>query len=134
MRKRALVFFMLVLTLCGPLASRARAQEQEQESDAQTKKSPLVVRNAVGTVLFNGLVGGILGLSTLSFYERPQENIRNIFFGAGTGMILSVLYMTLDVAQQPIKNGLKDDGSNNAQWTPYVDPQGGGGAILVYRF
>ena len=58
-------------------------------------------RQAIGGILMAGLVGGILGLSTLSFYDRPQDNIRNITIGAGIGMIASALYLTYNVSQVP---------------------------------
>ncbi len=58
-------------------------------------------REAIGGILMSGLVGGILGLSTLSFYDRPQDNIRNITIGAGIGMIASALYLTYSVSQVP---------------------------------
>lgn len=56
-------------------------------------------REAIGGILMAGLVGGILGLSTLSFYDQPQDNIRNITIGAGIGMIASALYLTYNVSQ-----------------------------------
>ncbi|MBS1983462.1 MAG: hypothetical protein JST16_04760 [Bdellovibrionales bacterium] len=55
-------------------------------------------RDSVGTILIAGLAGGILGLSTLSFYDKPQDNIRNITIGAGIGMIAAAIYLTANVA------------------------------------
>lgn len=71
---------------------------------AQSKSTdinPYDTRNTVGIILISGLVGGVLGLSTLSFYDRPQDHIRNITLGAGIGVIASALYMTATVAQTP---------------------------------
>lgn len=62
---------------------------------------PFDARGTIGTILVGGLVGGILGLSTLSFYAKPQDNIRNITIGAGTGMIVSALYLTFNLASNP---------------------------------
>jgi hypothetical protein len=63
--------------------------------------TPYDTRNTVGIILLSGLVGGVLGLSTLSFYDRPQDHIRNITMGAGIGVIASALFLTVTVAQTP---------------------------------
>jgi hypothetical protein len=70
------------------------------QAQATSVPSDLEPRQAIGTILMAGLVGGILGLSTLSFYEKPQDNIRNISIGAGVGIIASALYLTYSVADQ----------------------------------
>ncbi len=93
------IFLFLVLGFTTPSFGQAAA--------SPTTGSPLEVKNAVGTVLLAGMVGGVLGLSTLSFYDRPQDNIRNIYFGAGGGMILATIYMTLTVATNPLPANLK---------------------------
>lgn len=110
--------------LCLVLASFALLPHGGFAQDADTN-SPLEVRNAVGTILIAGLVGGILGLSTLSFYDKPQDNIRNIFFGAGAGMIVSTLWMTMSVATTPIEK--------TTAWAPYVDLHHSG-FVLSARF
>lgn len=86
-------------------------------------------RKAIGGILMAGLVGGILGLSTLSFYERPQDNIRNITIGAGLGMIAAALYMTYDVSQVPPPKAWNEKSSSpywvaqsqNPTWTVLPD-------------
>jgi hypothetical protein len=92
---------------------------------AQSNESPLELRNAMGTVLVSGLVGGVLGLSTLSFYDRPQDNIRNIFFGAGAGMILAAIVMTADVAQAPVPNAQLED-QNSFKIAPLITSEAAG--------
>ena len=75
-----------------------------QPLSAQSKSgdsSPYDTRNTVGIILISGMVGGVLGLSTLSFYDRPQDHIRNITMGAGVGVIASALFLTVTVAQSP---------------------------------
>lgn len=44
-------------------------------------------RRGLATVMFAGLGGAILGLSTLSFYGEPQEKVGNIWTGLAVGMI-----------------------------------------------
>ncbi len=120
---KALSFFLMAAVLVFS-TSGARAQ---QASNDPTEGSPLEVRNAMGTILLSGLVGGILGLSTLSFYSKPQDNIRNIFFGAGAGMIVATLWMTANVATSPLPS------IEGTTWVPMLSPESAG-VMLVHRF
>lgn len=60
---------------------------------AQTSSFSHTRRN-MATIIFAGLGGAVLGLSTLSFYGKPQEHVGNIWLGlavgvaAGTGYVL----------------------------------------------
>ena len=51
---------------------------------------------SLATILFAGLGGSILGLSTLSFYGRPQDKLQNIAIGFAVGVIVPI--PTLPVA------------------------------------
>ncbi len=46
-------------------------------------------------ILYTGLYGAVLGLSTLSFYDKPSSRIRNVFMGAALGLIASVVISTV---------------------------------------
>ena len=112
--------FLLVIAMLLP--NPARAQEPP----------PFDARETVGTILLGGLVGGVLGLSTLSFYKRPQDNIRNITIGAGTGMILSALYLTFNLASNP-----RTVGPSAASKTSMIQPWADGeraGLLLTKTF
>lgn len=102
---------------------------------AEDLKSPLQLRNAMGSVLIAGLVGGVLGLSTLSFYDSPQDNIKNIFFGAGAAMLIATVLMTAEVADQPIPQAsifkLKTESGLTAVMVPTFDPVTKGGAVAL---
>ena len=87
-----------------------------QSSAGGATNSPLEIKNAVGEVLLAGLVGGVLGLSTLPFYTNPEDNIRNIYFGAGAGAILMTLVMTLSVATSPIPQNLNSPTGRVDPW------------------
>jgi hypothetical protein len=106
---------LLILACLGLLPQAARAQ---------TISPALEPRQAIGTILMSGLVGGILGLSTLSFYTRPQDNIRNISIGAGVGIIASSLYLTYSVA---------DEGTprSSSALLPHFDGESGGLAYAL---
>lgn len=89
-----------VALLSLPLVFSAPGLAQSKGSSGGSN-SPYDTRNTVGVILLSGLVGGVLGLSTLSFYDRPQDHIRNITIGAGIGVIASALFMTAAVASTP---------------------------------
>ncbi|HRO66697.1 MAG TPA: hypothetical protein PL182_03930 [Pseudobdellovibrionaceae bacterium] len=57
---------------------------------AQTSYQNESLRNwkrGTAIVMFSGLAGGVLGLSTLSFYGDPEEHTSNVTTGALIGML-----------------------------------------------
>lgn len=52
------------------------------------------VRRSVATIIFCGLGGAVLGISTLSFYGDPQNHIGNITTGLALGIIGGSVYVT----------------------------------------
>ncbi len=58
-------------------------------------------RRQLATIVFAGLGGAILGLSTLSFYGRPQEKLNNIAIGFAFGIIAGTSYVTYKAATNP---------------------------------
>lgn len=50
-------------------------------------------RRGTATVLFAGVGGGILGLSTLSFYGNPQEHAGNVTLGGLLGVLGGLWYV-----------------------------------------
>ncbi|MCB0415391.1 MAG: hypothetical protein KDD50_13730 [Bdellovibrionales bacterium] len=58
-------------------------------------------RRQITTIIFAGLAGAILGLSTLSFYGRPQEKLSNIAVGFAIGVISGAVYTTYQTATRP---------------------------------
>jgi len=73
------------------------AQNQGQQSTG-AKYGP---KKQVATIIFAGLGGAVLGLSTLSFYGRPQDELANIAIGAGVGIIIGTIYVTYRAATTP---------------------------------
>ncbi len=53
-------------------------------------------RKSVATVMFAGLGGAVVGLSTLSFYGKPEEHVSNIWTGLALGVIGGVVYVSVD--------------------------------------
>ena len=58
-------------------------------------------RRQLATILFAGLGGAVLGLSTLSFYGRPQDKLSNIAIGFAAGVIVGTTYVTYKAATNP---------------------------------
>jgi hypothetical protein len=51
-------------------------------------------RRQIATIIFSGLGGAVLGLSTLSFYGEPQEHVSNIATGFALGIIGGTAFVT----------------------------------------
>lgn len=76
----------------------AFAQEQKKEDEAPTLTGP---RKQLATIIFAGLAGAIMGLSTLSFYGRPQDHLENIALGFAVGVIGGTSWATFKAATDP---------------------------------
>lgn len=63
------------------------------QSQAQTTVAPNQIRRSVATIMFAGLAGAVLGMSTLSFYGEPQEHINNIWLGLAMGAMGGTAYV-----------------------------------------
>lgn len=58
-------------------------------------------RRHLSNIVFAGIAGAIMGLSTLSFYGRPQDRLSNIAVGAAIGIIGGALFTTYKAASEP---------------------------------
>lgn len=57
-------------------------------------------QNDVLLVAAAGAGGAILGLSTLSFYDKPSKHIANVWTGAAIGIIAGVIFVAYNSAQK----------------------------------
>lgn len=92
---------MLRILLCFVLffsSQTLMAQEADQAPNVVEKYGP---RRQISTIVYMGLAGAVLGLSTLSFYGRPQDKLTNIPIGFGLGVIIGTVYMTYQAATNP---------------------------------
>ena len=112
--RKSLVTRALALFLAFAFSTQVFAQ-----ADDKGAAGAFEAREAIGAIMLSGLVGGILGLSTLSFYTEPQDHIRNITLGAGVGMLFAVIYLTSNAAVAPIK--VDENGKATAFVYPVVD-------------
>ncbi|MBX9766299.1 MAG: hypothetical protein K2X47_03430 [Bdellovibrionales bacterium] len=88
----------LLLTLSFAVSTPGWSQTSETDANANPSNS---TRRQVATIIMAGLGGAILGLSTLSFYGRPQDNLSNIAMGFGVGIIGGVIFVTYKAATNP---------------------------------
>ncbi len=64
-------------------------------------QQPAGPKRQLATIIFAGLGGAVLGLSTLSFYGRPQDKLNNIAIGFAVGVISGTIYTTYQTATRP---------------------------------
>lgn len=93
--------FVICCIFLGIFSSNAWSQYQYEDQEApnysladQTKNDMLVITAA-------GVGGGIIGLSTLSFVEKPGDHFDNVLTGAALGLIMGVLYVAYRQAYGP---------------------------------
>lgn len=79
----------------------AFAQAVGPSAGAEEKAELSGTRKQLATIVFAGLAGAIFGLSTLSFYGRPQDHLSNIAIGFALGVIGGASYTTYKAATQP---------------------------------
>ncbi len=102
MRKGLNFFLMIALALSfvlsGQSAMAQRAQAAAGETEGRAAGGP---RKQLATIIYAGLGGAVLGLSTLSFYGRPQDKLANIAIGFAVGVIVGTSVVTYNAATNP---------------------------------
>jgi hypothetical protein len=105
---------LLVLTITF-IATTAFGQ---QEKEVKRVSGP---RRQLATIIFSGLGGAVLGLSTLSFYGRPQEHLANIAIGFAFGVIAGTVLVTYKSATS--REYFEDDGTGQTPPQGQFDPR-----------
>ena len=91
---KKIIISILVICFCqSSLFAQTSEEEYEPGSNGPRKKLTVIV--------FSGLTGAIIGLSTLSFYGRPQDKLSNIAIGFALGVITGTIYTTYKTATEP---------------------------------
>ncbi len=70
-------------------------------NDQGTSTASAGPRKHLANIVFAGLAGAVLGLSTLSFYGRPQDRLSNIAVGFAIGVIGGTMFSTYKAAAEP---------------------------------
>lgn len=85
--RKLAINFIIMFFLCSQ-AAYGQAESRE-------------FKRGVATVIFSSLGGAVLGLSTLSFYSKPQNHVSNIPLGALLGFIAGSGYLLYSASQEP---------------------------------
>ena len=93
-------FLQILLVMFCFQSTQAYAQARNMNPNKQITSGP---KKQLATIIFSGLAGAILGLSTLSFYGRPQDKLPNIAVGAAIGIIAGTVYTTYKAATEPYR-------------------------------
>jgi hypothetical protein len=89
-----------ILIVAALFGFQVQAQTNKSAS-AATSKSTKVLGSQLTTILQFGLAGGALGLSTLSFYGRPQDKLAHIPVGMAIGIITGAIVSTSQMVAVP---------------------------------
>lgn len=98
---RKLIVFSMVFFFSISSFAQAPALPPAAAGSVEKGKNIAGPRKQLATIIFAGLGGAILGLSTLSFYGRPQDNLRNIAIGTAFGVIGGTILVTFKAATNP---------------------------------
>ena len=74
----------MALALINFQSQQLAAQEPQEEAMMKTSMNDLLVVGGFG------LGGGLMGLSTLSFYDEPFDHFDNVLIGGAVGIIIGV--------------------------------------------
>ena len=124
MHKFLTVFLSALVVACVVQVSDnecawAQADTGAQSADGASRPHLTGTRKQVAIIIFSGLAGGILGLSTLSFYGRPQDHLSNIALGFAVGIITGTIYTTYNAATRPYETFEQE---NSAEYNPLAQP------------
>lgn len=92
MKKLFCALFSFYFVLAGSLISPAFAEDEDD-----------IIRSTQNDILLIAAAGGggaILGLSTLSFVDKPSKHLANIWTGAAIGVIAGVIVVAYNSAQR----------------------------------
>lgn len=92
---KVIIKFFMIVTLLLHLSQNSWAQDDDESSVTGGPRRQMAI------IIFSGLAGAILGLSTLSFYGRPQDKLSNIAMGFAIGIIGGTVYTTYKAATVP---------------------------------
>lgn len=98
---RSLLRSLVVCALVSAVSGTALAQQPAGTDMRRERATQAGPRRQLATIIFTGLGGAVLGLSTLSFYGRPQDKLSNIAIGGAFGIIAGTVYVTYNAATNP---------------------------------
>lgn len=100
-------FVLMVLATSIAIMGKTSFAANELRSEGPT------VRSQVAKILLSSLGGAVLGISTLSFYDRPQDHLSNVAVGGTVGALLGSIYVTKESLDYENTASFYDGGSWN---------------------
>ncbi len=94
---RRVISILICFSFVSSLSFPALAQSPDKAGQSATQGP----RRHLANIVFAGLAGAVLGLSTLSFYGRPQDRLSNIAVGFAIGVIGGTMFSTYKAAAEP---------------------------------
>lgn len=93
MKKIVCLLLTVQIFLSGAFVPNAYSQEAEDDIIKSTQNDIMLIGAAAAG-------GAVLGLSTLSFVDKPSKHISNIWTGAAIGVIAGVIFVAYNSAQR----------------------------------
>lgn len=92
---------IIAIALCLAIFTSTPVPAFAQANDKAGQNATQGPRKHLANIVFAGLAGAVLGLSTLSFYGRPQDRLSNIAVGFAIGVIGGTMFSTYKAAAEP---------------------------------
>ena len=116
MAKVILSIFLSVALLVSSTSAMAQAAAGNSSTQGTKKR--------INYIVVAGLGGAVLGLSTLSFYGRPQDKLSNIAIGFAFGVIAGTIMTTYQAASDPKEfYGLNKESAKAEIWALDISAQ-----------
>lgn len=90
---KKIICMLLSLNIFLASGTLTPVQAQEEDFIKSTQNDIMLIAGA-------GAAGAILGLSTLSFVDKPSKHVSNIWTGAAIGVIVGVVFVAYTSAQK----------------------------------
>ncbi|MEY4617464.1 MAG: hypothetical protein RJB66_2424 [Pseudomonadota bacterium] len=87
-------------------------------SQSQIRTQGPSIRSQVAKILLSSLGGAVLGISSLSFYDRPQDHLSNVALGGTLGAVLGSIYVTKESLEMDSLSSLEEGGEFQLVMTP----------------
>ncbi len=94
---KKLISLLVIVSFLAVIPAESFAARKSNANETVTAGP----RRHLSKIVFAGLAGAILGLSTLSFYGRPQERLSYIPIGFAIGVIGGAIFTTYKAATEP---------------------------------
>ncbi|MGE3610552.1 MAG: hypothetical protein AB7I27_13260 [Bacteriovoracaceae bacterium] len=94
MKKLISIILSLQFLLMMPVMAQDEGESAPEDDFLKnTQQDVMIVAGAA-------VAGGVIGLSTLSFVDKPSKHMSNIWTGAAVGMIAGVIFVAYNSAQK----------------------------------